>query len=286
MRAIIAVVSDHLAFPVSASLVKLEGDFGSVLLSRKALAPLEIQVGMTLYIEFKSSSFCFRGRGVKHAEVLEHLAGESLIKSLPFSHSSELREGYRHLTYLIREISHPDLHSFKIKLQNDQTLLKGLLTLPASYRHHHSYASGLLIHSLEVAYSALGSFNGFHSCNIERQLLIIGALFHDIGKTAHYLDTGECRYIPNAHESCNIGIMYTELQALHKHQPLWYEILMTALQPSTYLKKTVCVIADAVHYADRLSAAKNINAQIFSNCPSGYYFSMHDNRRYLRSIAP
>ena len=54
------------------------------------------------------------------------------------------------------------------------------LTHPAATRNHHEYCSGLLYHSVTVAKLAalLADFYG----NVDRDILIAGALLHDLGK--------------------------------------------------------------------------------------------------------
>ena len=52
---------------------------------------------------------------------------------------------------------------------------------PAAVRNHHAYRHGLLEHSLIVAEAAAGVASRFDS--VDRDLVVAGALLHDIGKT-------------------------------------------------------------------------------------------------------
>lgn len=56
---------------------------------------------------------------------------------------------------------------------------------PAAVRNHHAYRHGLLEHSLIVAEVAAGVATRFPSVN--RDLVVTGALLHDIGKTQAYI---------------------------------------------------------------------------------------------------
>lgn len=59
---------------------------------------------------------------------------------------------------------------------------------PAAVRNHHAYRHGLLEHSLIVAEAAEGVASRFAS--VDRDLVVAGALLHDIGKTLAYTTDG------------------------------------------------------------------------------------------------
>ena len=56
--------------------------------------------------------------------------------------------------------------------------------VPAAIRNHHAYRHGLLEHSVIVAETALRVTQAF--ARVDRDLLIVGALLHDVGKTRAY----------------------------------------------------------------------------------------------------
>jgi len=63
----------------------------------------------------------------------------------------------------------------------DQDFVRKLKTAPAAKKMHHAYLGGLLEHSLSMALLAekiAGHFSG-----IDRDMLVAGAVLHDIGKT-------------------------------------------------------------------------------------------------------
>lgn len=69
----------------------------------------------------------------------------------------------------------------KLILQNDD-----FFRWPAATKIHHNYSGGLAIHSLGVANNALSLWNNYRGENLNLQLIIAGALLHDIGKLDEY----------------------------------------------------------------------------------------------------
>src|SRR5690606_8647752 len=58
---------------------------------------------------------------------------------------------------------------------------------PAAIRHHHAYLQGLLEHSLEVAEIAVAlAAKQPYAGLIDRDMVVVGALCHDVGKTETY----------------------------------------------------------------------------------------------------
>ena len=55
---------------------------------------------------------------------------------------------------------------------------------PAAVRNHHAYRHGLLEHSIIVAETAAGVASGFDT--VDRDIVVAGALLHDIGKIEAY----------------------------------------------------------------------------------------------------
>jgi 3'-5' exoribonuclease len=66
-------------------------------------------------------------------------------------------------------------------VRNDSEVFENYMAAPAGKRFHHDYIGGLAQHSLSIAYLADGVCA--HYPKLNRDLLICGAIFHDIGKT-------------------------------------------------------------------------------------------------------
>ncbi len=78
----------------------------------------------------------------------------------------------------------PPLRALFNLILADQALCERWQQAPAAVRHHHAYLGGLLEHSLGVARVALAIAD--HYPALDRDLLLAGALLHDLGKTEAY----------------------------------------------------------------------------------------------------
>ncbi len=67
---------------------------------------------------------------------------------------------------------------------NDPRFVKTFKTAPAAKNMHHAYIGGLLEHTLSVA--SLADKIAGHYSGIDRELLLAGAILHDIGKTREF----------------------------------------------------------------------------------------------------
>lgn len=59
----------------------------------------------------------------------------------------------------------------------------------AAYKNHHNYFHGLLKHTVEVLDYAIALYDANPREDIDRDLIIVGALLHDIGKTEEYISS-------------------------------------------------------------------------------------------------
>jgi 3'-5' exoribonuclease len=88
-------------------------------------------------------------------------------------------EGF--LEFLAGEISHPGLKATVGRFVGDDELRRRLRTLPATIEGHHSYAGGLLEHTVGVA-TVCREVAQLHP-RLRADLLLSSALLHDIGRT-------------------------------------------------------------------------------------------------------
>jgi len=128
---------------------------------------------------------------------------------------------------------------------------------PASLNYHHNYSGGLFDHTVEVAeiVSTL-----LLQTQIEKELAITGAIFHDIGKVKSLdsrmkrLETGQ--WVD--HSALTLEICAQGLSKLEQNNSLFSNILRntwTCASPGArygYQPKTA--VAEAVQMADRFSA--------------------------------
>ncbi len=79
-----------------------------------------------------------------------------------------------------KELSHKPWRKFVFSVFKDENLCKAWKECPAAKSVHHAYRGGLLEHSLGVAKLAMNTANQYSE--IDRQVLLVGAVFHDLGK--------------------------------------------------------------------------------------------------------
>ncbi len=84
------------------------------------------------------------------------------------------------LQALITSLRDPALRALAESFFNDAELLRAFATAPAAKNMHHAYIGGLLEHSLAIA--ALIDLMAPRYPMLNRDLMILGALLHDIGK--------------------------------------------------------------------------------------------------------
>ena len=73
------------------------------------------------------------------------------------------------------------LRNLLLAFWNDPEFAQKFKTAPAAKKMHHNYLGGLLEHTLSMA--VLAEKVGVHYGGIDKDLLIAGAILHDIGKT-------------------------------------------------------------------------------------------------------
>ncbi|HXH88616.1 MAG TPA: HD domain-containing protein [Gaiellaceae bacterium] len=106
------------------------------------------------------------------------------------------------LEFLAAEISHPGLAAVVGRFVGDAELRASLRTLPAS-DSHHTYAGGLLEHTVGVATLARETAQ-LHP-RLRTDLLLAAALLHDVGRTRElgrapaYRQTDEGRLLGHVH---------------------------------------------------------------------------------------
>lgn len=92
-----------------------------------------------------------------------------------------------HLNYILETINKIKDHEIKsvlTSLFNDKEFLEKFITAPAAKRYHHNYKGGLLVHTNEVI-EICKTISSIYE-EINRDLLIAGAILHDIGKIESY----------------------------------------------------------------------------------------------------
>src|SRR3989440_4512999 len=119
-------------------------------------------------------------------------------------------EGF--LDFLASEIAHPGLRATVHRFLDDKSIRVALRRLPAS-EVHHSYAGGLLEHTVGVA-TICRETAQLHP-RLRSDLLLAAALLHDVGRTAEltagpsFRQTEEGRLLGHVH----LGLRLVETRA-------------------------------------------------------------------------
>jgi 3'-5' exoribonuclease len=114
-------------------------------------------------------------------------------------------EGF--LEFIAAEIAHPGLRATVLRFLDDKTIRTALRRLPAS-ESHHSYAGGLLEHTVGVA-TICRETAQLHP-RLRTDLLLAAALVHDIGRTSEltqgptFRQTDEGRMLGHVHLSLRL----------------------------------------------------------------------------------
>jgi 3'-5' exoribonuclease len=87
---------------------------------------------------------------------------------------------FQQLKRTVSSLKSPSLRQLMQAILDDRHLMERLKRAPAAKSMHHAYLGGLLEHTVSVA--TLASLMAKHYPELNREVLIVGALLHDIGK--------------------------------------------------------------------------------------------------------
>lgn len=105
---------------------------------------------------------------------------EDFIATSPHDRDEQVGE----IRTVIRDMENPELKSLLRSFFCDQEFTKEYYQAPAAMIHHHNYLGGLLDHSVEVLLICKSLCVLFPQ--LDRDLLLTGALLHDVGKIRTY----------------------------------------------------------------------------------------------------
>ena len=120
-------------------------------------------------------------------------------------------EGF--LEFLVAEITHPGLHSAVERVLDTETRT-AMRALPATLDGHHSYAGGLLEHTVGVA-TLCRETAQLHQ-RLRLDLLLAAALVHDVGRT---LELGRGPVFRPTDEGRLLGHVHLGLRVIEERAP-------------------------------------------------------------------
>lgn len=164
--------------------VELRDATGS--LEAKIWSPLSQQVNTLdagAFVEIKGKTSLFRDKIQLTIEAISFIEDSELIDISDFLPTSKVppTQILGQIESLIKEeLRYKPWKNFAQSVLKDPEIRNKLLTAPAAKNVHHAYAGGLLEHSLSVAKVCLLLCENYPE--LDRQLLFVAGLFHDIGK--------------------------------------------------------------------------------------------------------
>ncbi len=111
-----------------------------------------------------------------------------------------------------KKLTHKPWQKFVFSVFKNEEISKGFKECPAAKSIHHAYRGGLLEHSLGMAKLAVSMAE--HYTEIDMQLLLVGAIFHDLGKIWEFSYGLVTEY---SDEGRLLGHMHLALEALQPY---------------------------------------------------------------------
>ena len=122
------------------------------------------------------------------------------------------------LRELLRSITNPDLANLADCFLIDEDFMAKFCKSPAGVKLHHAYFGGLLEHSVQMMEVALHLASIYPT--LDRDLLLMGAFLHDVGKTRELSCDGEMFYTDAGqmlgHPMLGIEILYEKIGEAEK----------------------------------------------------------------------
>jgi HD domain-containing protein len=193
------------------------------------------------------------------------------------------------LQSILELLATPELKNFaRIALSNN-SLAFPFVNAPASLQHHHNQPGGLLEHSIECADIVAGmSWFPTHL----RELGVVAALFHDVGKVATM--TGEMKRTTTGylldHDLLTFQELSSPLEVLDNEWPdggraLRY--IMSWDKARFHQPVPLMPIAEAVRFADRCSTGIHMEERLYEGLPDWQQFVKTDaGARFWRPRCP
>ncbi len=135
------------------------------------------------FILIRGKASVYLGKMQLVVQDIEHLSDSSveLADFMPVS-ARDRKVMVEELQAKIASLSNPHLRSLMQGFLADEAFLSAYSSAPAAKTMHHVYLGGLLEHSLAV--SDLADDICRRYAQLDRDLLVVGALLHDIGKVS------------------------------------------------------------------------------------------------------
>lgn len=151
--------------------------------------------------EFENGDFVQVKGAIQVYQNRKQLIVHNILKAEPGSYDiSELvksaarpsEEMYDELISIVKEIKNEHIRTLVLKVLQEPDIKAKILICPAAKTIHHAYVGGLLEHILSIC--GMMKFVAGHYPVLDRDLLVFGAIFHDLGKIWELEVQGGIRY--------------------------------------------------------------------------------------------
>lgn len=170
------------------------------------------------------------------------------------------------LKYFVKSVKNEYLRELLVLIfDEDNDFYKSFVESTAASRNHHVGRGGLLFHTISVTRNALNLLPNYPS--LDRDLVVVGCLIHDIGKVETYTFGPEYEYTSDGKLENHIVIgikMLTRFMDRISNFPKDLEMVLTHIMAShhgilEYGSPIVPKIPEAilVHFADEMDARLN-----------------------------
>lgn len=171
----------------------------------------------------------------------------------------------RHARRLVEGIKKPPLRNFLRRLFDDPEIDKLYFEAPAGQLWHHAYLGGLAEHSLAMAEVLLKAAESYPAA--DQDLLVAGALLHDVGKIEEYSWDTTIEYTDRGRLIGHL-VLSQELLARHRSEDLavpdelWGRLMHIILSHHGTREMGAAVLpmtleAIMLHHADEMDAKAN-----------------------------
>lgn len=177
----------------------------------------------------------------------------------------DIEEMLAELMKFVRAVEHPQLKALLDYFFSDQNFLSRYSSAPAAQKIHHAYIGGLLEHSLSVA--VLCDFVASHYSGIDKDLLMTGAILHDIGKIEEFCWDKSIRYSDAGHLVGHVvggaTMIGNAIDNIKDFQPLLKLVLIHMIlshhgqKDWGSPKRPKCLESIILHYVEDLDAKVN-----------------------------
>ncbi len=193
------------------------------------------------------------------------------------------------LVDLLDRLTIPALRDFATDVLCDPEIRDRFLTAPASLHAHHNRPGGLIQHSMQVARMVAG----FGSLSdTERELGVVAALVHDLGKLRTYNAAGATTELGGVlgHDALTLEILAGPLKALERR---WTDgatslrhLLVVDTDRKSFHERIEQRVGLVLRFADQWSAHTDKNRRAFRAESKRYGMASFGRQRFWRPQPP